>query len=121
MTLTLPGQTLRGVAAKLRQLSYVPTNWQGVLAGLNADGREQLEVFFDELVVRVHTILAVGLVRGPGLAFSTTTVLTCLSGHHHELSLHIVEFFHLHGRIGRLVRVAVQDGRRRRRNSHDDG
>ncbi len=50
MTLTLPGQTLRGVAAKLRQLSYVPTNWQGVLAGLNADGREQLEAFFDELV-----------------------------------------------------------------------
>ena len=50
MTLTLPGQTLRGVAAKLRQLSYVPTNWQGVLAGLNADGREQLEAFFDEFV-----------------------------------------------------------------------
>ena len=50
MTLTLPGQTLRGVAAKLRQLSYVPTNWQATLAGFNADAREQLETFFDELV-----------------------------------------------------------------------
>ena len=50
MTLTLPGQTLRGVAAKLRQLSYVPTSWQGVLAGLNADGRSQLETFLHDLV-----------------------------------------------------------------------
>ena len=57
MTLTLPGQTLRGVAAKLRQLSYVPTNWQGVLAGLNADGREQLQAFFDELVCEGGTQL----------------------------------------------------------------
>ena len=50
MALTLPGQTLRGVAAKLRQLSYVPTSWQGVLAGLNADGRGQLEAFLHDLV-----------------------------------------------------------------------
>lgn len=50
MALTLPGQTLRGVAAKLRQLNYVPTNWQGVLAGLNADGRVQLETFLHDLV-----------------------------------------------------------------------
>ena len=50
MTLTLPGQTLRGVAAKLRQLSYVPTSWQGVLAGLNADGRSQVEPFLHDLV-----------------------------------------------------------------------
>lgn len=50
MPITLPGQTLRGVAAKLRQLSYVPTSWQGVLAGLNADGRGQLETFLHDLV-----------------------------------------------------------------------
>ena len=50
MALTLPGQTLRGVAAKLRQLSYVPTSWHGVLAGLNADGRSQLETFLHDLV-----------------------------------------------------------------------
>ena len=50
MALSLPGQTLRGVAAKLRQLSYVPTSWQGVLAGLNADGRNQLDTFLHELV-----------------------------------------------------------------------
>lgn len=50
MALTLPGQTLRGVAAKLRQLNYVPTNWQGVLAGLNAGGRVQLETFLHDLV-----------------------------------------------------------------------
>ena len=50
MALTLPGQTLRGIAAKLRQLSYVPTSWQGVLAGLNADGRSQLETFLHDLV-----------------------------------------------------------------------
>ena len=49
MALTLPGQTLRAVAAKLRQLSYVPTSWQGVLAGLNADGRVQLESFLHDL------------------------------------------------------------------------
>ena len=50
MAITLPGQTLRGVAAKLRQLSYVPTSWQGVLAGLNADGRSQLDNFLHDLV-----------------------------------------------------------------------
>lgn len=50
MAITLPGQTLRGVAAKLRQLSYVPTSWQSVLAGLNADGRSQLEILLHDLV-----------------------------------------------------------------------
>ena len=53
MAITLPGQTLRGVAAKLRQLSYVPTSWQGVLAGLNADGRSQLETFCMNSCARV--------------------------------------------------------------------
>ena len=50
MALTLPSQTLRAVAAKLRQLSYVPTSWQGVLAGINADGRGQLGPFLVKLV-----------------------------------------------------------------------
>ena len=50
MALTLPGQTLRAVAASLRQLNYVPTSWQGVLAGLPADGRSQLEPFLVEMV-----------------------------------------------------------------------
>ena len=43
MTLTLPAQTLRSVAASLRQLSYVPTTWHSLLAGMNAAGRAQLE------------------------------------------------------------------------------
>lgn len=43
MSLTLPAQTLRSVAASLRQLRYVPTSWQSLLAGINADGRAQLE------------------------------------------------------------------------------
>lgn len=50
MALTLPGQTLRAVAAKIRQLSYVPTSWQGVLAGLSIDGRGQLEQLLVQLV-----------------------------------------------------------------------
>lgn len=49
MTLTLPAQTLRAVANKIRQLSYAPTNWQGVLAGLAGDGRGQLEPLLVEL------------------------------------------------------------------------
>lgn len=36
MTLTLPAQTLRAVAAALRQLSYMPTRGQSVLAGMGA-------------------------------------------------------------------------------------
>lgn len=50
MTLTLPAQTLRTVAAALRQLSYTPTSWQGVLAGLSPDGRGQLEPLLVEMV-----------------------------------------------------------------------
>ena len=50
MTLTLPAQTLRSVAATLRQLSYVPTNWHGVLAGMAADGHDQLEHLLVEMV-----------------------------------------------------------------------
>lgn len=50
MTLTLPAQTLRSVAATLRQLSYVPTTWHGVLAGISADGRGQLEPLLVQLV-----------------------------------------------------------------------
>jgi len=49
MALTLPGQTLRAIASSLRQLSYLPTSWQGVLKGINADGRSQLEPLLVEL------------------------------------------------------------------------
>lgn len=50
MSLTLPAQTLRSVAAALRQLSYVPTTWQGLLAGMGAEGRAQIEPLLVELV-----------------------------------------------------------------------
>jgi phosphatidylserine/phosphatidylglycerophosphate/cardiolipin synthase-like enzyme len=50
MTLTLPAHTLRSVATALRQLSYVPTSWQGLLAGMGADGRSQLEPLLVQLV-----------------------------------------------------------------------
>jgi phosphatidylserine/phosphatidylglycerophosphate/cardiolipin synthase-like enzyme len=50
MTLTLPAHTLRSVATALRQLSYVPTTWQGVLAGMGADGRSQLEPLLVQMV-----------------------------------------------------------------------
>ena len=50
MALTLPAQTLRSVAAALRQLSYVPTTWQGVLAGLGTEGRSQLEPLLVRMV-----------------------------------------------------------------------
>ena len=50
MALNLPGQTLRGLATKLRKLSYVPTSWKLVLAGINSDARSQLETFLDGLV-----------------------------------------------------------------------
>jgi phosphatidylserine/phosphatidylglycerophosphate/cardiolipin synthase-like enzyme len=50
MSLTLPAQTLRAVAAALRQLSYVPTSWQGVLAGMGADGRSQIEDLLVKMV-----------------------------------------------------------------------
>ncbi|MEB3321664.1 MAG: DISARM system phospholipase D-like protein DrmC [Synechococcaceae cyanobacterium] len=50
MTLTLPAQTLRNVAAALRRLHYVPTTWQGVLAGMGAAGRAQIEPLLVEMV-----------------------------------------------------------------------
>jgi phosphatidylserine/phosphatidylglycerophosphate/cardiolipin synthase-like enzyme len=50
MTLTLPAHTLQSVATALRQLSYVPTTWQGVLAGMGADGRSQLEPLLVQMV-----------------------------------------------------------------------
>ncbi|MFM7268816.1 MAG: hypothetical protein ACKOZT_09550 [Cyanobium sp.] len=50
MTLTLPAHTLRSLAAALRQLSYVPTSWQGVLAGMGAEGRGQLEPLLVQMV-----------------------------------------------------------------------
>jgi hypothetical protein len=50
MTLTLPAQTLRSVAGALRQLSYVPSTWQGVLAGLGGEGRGQLELLLLKMV-----------------------------------------------------------------------
>ena len=50
MNLTLPAHTLRSVAAALRQLSYVPASWQGVLAGMGAEGRGQLEPLLVQMV-----------------------------------------------------------------------
>jgi len=50
MGLSLPAQTLRSVAASLRQLSYVPSSWQGVLAGISPDGRGQLEPLLVQMV-----------------------------------------------------------------------
>jgi phosphatidylserine/phosphatidylglycerophosphate/cardiolipin synthase-like enzyme len=50
MNLTLPAHTLRSVAATLRQLSYVPASWQGVLAGMGAEGRGQLEPLLVQMV-----------------------------------------------------------------------
>jgi phosphatidylserine/phosphatidylglycerophosphate/cardiolipin synthase-like enzyme len=50
MTLTLPAQTLRTVAAGLRQLNYVPTSWQGLLSGHSQQVREQLEPLLVDIV-----------------------------------------------------------------------
>jgi phosphatidylserine/phosphatidylglycerophosphate/cardiolipin synthase-like enzyme len=50
MTLTLPAQTLRTVAAGLRQLNYVPTSWQGLLSGQSQQVREQLEPVLVDMV-----------------------------------------------------------------------
>lgn len=50
MNLTLPAHTLRSVAAALRQLSYVPASWEGVLAGMGAEGRGQLEPLLVQMV-----------------------------------------------------------------------
>jgi hypothetical protein len=50
MTHTMPAQTLRTVAADLRQLNYVPTSWQGLLSGQSQQVREQLEPVLVEMV-----------------------------------------------------------------------
>lgn len=50
MSLTLPAQTLRTVAADIRQLSYTPTSWKGLLNGQSQQIREQLEPLLVELV-----------------------------------------------------------------------
>lgn len=50
MTLLLPAQTLRSLAAALRQLNYVPSSWHGLLAGLGAEGRCQLEPLLVKMV-----------------------------------------------------------------------
>jgi phosphatidylserine/phosphatidylglycerophosphate/cardiolipin synthase-like enzyme len=50
MSLTLPAQTLRTVAAALRQFSYTPTSWKGLLNGQSQQIREQLEPLLVELV-----------------------------------------------------------------------
>jgi phosphatidylserine/phosphatidylglycerophosphate/cardiolipin synthase-like enzyme len=49
MGLTLPGATLRAVAQSLRQLAYVPNNWQVVLGQHSPTVREQLEPLLDEM------------------------------------------------------------------------
>jgi len=49
MGLTLPGATLRAVAQSLRQLAYVPNNWQVVLGQHSSTVREQLEPLLDEM------------------------------------------------------------------------
>ena len=43
MNPTLPAHTLRTVAAALRQLSYTPTSWKGLLSGHSQPICEQLE------------------------------------------------------------------------------
>ena len=49
MSLTLPAQTLRNVAASLRQISYTPTSWKGLLQGHSQQICEQLEPLLVEL------------------------------------------------------------------------
>lgn len=50
MSLTLPAQTLRTVAAELRRLTYTPTSWQGLLSGHSAAICHQLEPLLVEMV-----------------------------------------------------------------------
>lgn len=50
MALTVPAQTLRSVAASIKQLSYVPSSWQQQLTGLGGDARKQLEELLVQLV-----------------------------------------------------------------------
>lgn len=49
MSLTLPAQTLRNVAASLRQISYTPTSWKQLLQGHSQQICEQLEPLLVEL------------------------------------------------------------------------
>ena len=49
MSLTLPAQTLRNVAASLRQISYTPTSWKGLLQGHSQQICEQLEPLLVEI------------------------------------------------------------------------
>lgn len=62
MALTLPAQTLRAVASSLRHLSYVPTSWQAVLAGISSDGRAQLEPLLVRMVREGAQPKLIGLV-----------------------------------------------------------
>lgn len=50
MALTLPAQTLRSIAASLRQLSYTPTTWQGLLGSQSQAIRKQVEPLLVEMV-----------------------------------------------------------------------
>jgi phosphatidylserine/phosphatidylglycerophosphate/cardiolipin synthase-like enzyme len=50
MSLTLPAQTLRSVAADLRRLSYTPSSWQGLLSTHSDAIRLQLEPLLVEMV-----------------------------------------------------------------------
>jgi phosphatidylserine/phosphatidylglycerophosphate/cardiolipin synthase-like enzyme len=50
MSLTLPAQTLRSVAADLRRLSYTPSSWQGLLSTHSEAIRSQLEPLLVEMV-----------------------------------------------------------------------
>lgn len=50
MSLTLPAQTLRGVAIDLRRLNYTPTSWQGLLSTHSEAIRLQLEPLLVEMV-----------------------------------------------------------------------
>jgi hypothetical protein len=50
MSLTLPAQTLRAVAADLRRLNYTPTSWQALLSNHSESTRKQLEPLLVEMV-----------------------------------------------------------------------
>ena len=50
MNPTLPAHTLRTVAAALRQLSYTPTSWKGLLSGHSQPICEQLEPLLVQMV-----------------------------------------------------------------------
>ena len=50
MSLTLPAQTLRSVAAELRRLSFTPSSWQGLLSTHSEAIRLQLKPLLVEMV-----------------------------------------------------------------------